>query len=113
MGRALMTPGFVSRNIAEWIKGQDLPRSVAPFGGSLDEIFVTYESIKAEYGDEIDRFSAGSLGVHTYSDKIRVGLQQLMSGNRNMKLSTLSRNDLTALTLEAAEISGIPFVTDA
>ncbi len=113
MGRALMIPGFVGRNIAEWIKGQDLPRSVAPFGASLDEIFVTYESIKAEYGDEIDSFPAGALGVYTYSDKIRVGLQQLMSGSRNMRLSTISRNDLMALTREAAEISGIPFVTDA
>jgi glutamate synthase domain-containing protein 2 len=113
MGRALMIPGFVGRNIAEWIKGQDLPRSVAPFGGSLDEIFVTYESIKAEYGDEVDDFPAGALGVYTYSDKIRVGLQQLMSGSRNMKLSTISRNDVMALTRDAAEISGIAYVMDA
>jgi hypothetical protein len=86
---------------------------VTPFGGSLDEIFVTYETIRAEYGDEVEKFPAGALGIYTYSDKIKVGLQQLMSGSRNMKLSTISRDDLMALTREAAEVSGIPFVTDA
>jgi hypothetical protein len=108
-----MIPGFVGKNIEKWLAEQNLPNSVAPFGGSKDEIFVTYESIKAEYGDEVDNFPAGALGIYTYADKIKVGLQQLMSGSRNMKLSTISRDDLMALTREAAEVSGIPFVTDA
>jgi hypothetical protein len=30
-----------------------------------------------------------------------------------MKLSTISRNDLMALTREAADVSGIPYVMDA
>jgi hypothetical protein len=51
--------------------------------------------------------------VYTYTDKIRVGLQQLMSGSRNMRLSTISRDDLMALTREASEVSGIPYVMDA
>ena len=55
----------------------------------------------------------GALGIYTYSDKIKVGLQQLMSGTRNMRLDTIGRCDLMALTREAAEISGIPFVMDA
>jgi glutamate synthase domain-containing protein 2 len=113
MGRALMIPGFVGRNIQQWLDGQDLPNAVAPFGGSLDEIFVTYETIRAEYGAEIENFPSGALGVYTYADKIKVGLQQLMSGSRNMRLSTISRNDLMALTREAAEVSGIPYVMDA
>ncbi len=113
MGRALMIPGFVGRNIATWLSKQNLPKSVAPFGGSLDEIFVTYETIRAEYGDEIENFPAGALGIYTYADKIRVGLQQLMSGSRNMKLSTISRNDVMALTREAADVSGIAYVMDA
>ena len=36
-----------------------------------------------------------------------------MSGSRNMTLPSISRDDVMALTREAAEISGIPFVTDA
>ena len=113
MGRALMIPGFVGRNIAQWLKDQNLPKSVAPFGGSVDEIFVTYETLKDMYGSDVDEFPAGAIGIYTYADRIRVGLQQLMSGSRNMRLSTISRDDLMALTREAADVSGIPYVMDA
>lgn len=113
MGRALMIPGFVGKNIEVWMKEQDLPKSVAAFGGTKEEIFVTYETLKAKYGAEVDKFPLGSIAVYTYADKIKVGLQQLMSGSRNMRLDTIGRNDLMALTREASDVSGIPFVTDA
>jgi glutamate synthase domain-containing protein 2 len=113
MGRALMIPGFVGRNIETWLKSQDLPKSVSEFGASKDELFVTYETLRARYGAEVDNLPAGALGIYTYCDKIKVGLQQLMSGSRNMRLSTISRDDLMALTREASEVSGISYVMDA
>ena len=113
MGRALMIPGFVGKNIERWIKEHDLPKAVSEFGTTKEEIFVSYEDLKAKYGDEVDKFPLGAVGVYTYADKIKVGLQQLMSGSRNMRLDTIGRGDLMSLTEEAAEISGIPFVTDA
>ncbi len=51
--------------------------------------------------------------MYTFCQKIRVGLQQLMAGSRNFKISTISRSDLMALTEEAAKISGIPYVMEA
>jgi len=45
--------------------------------------------------------------------QVKVGLQQLMAGSRNFRLSTISRNDLMALTEEAAKISGISYVMEA
>ncbi len=113
MGRALMIPGFVGKNIEKWLADKDLPKTVSEFGASKDELFVTYETLRAKYGDEVDTFPGGALGVYTYTDKIKVGLQQLMSGSRNMRLSTISRDDLMALTREASEVSGIPYVMDA
>ena len=113
MGRALMIPGFVGRNIEAWLKSHDLPKSVSEFGASKDELFVTYETLRARYGAEVDNLPAGALGIYTYCDKIRVGLQQLMSGSRNMRLSTISRDDLMALTREASEVSGISYVMEA
>ena len=80
------------------MKEQDLPKSVSEFGTTKEEIFVTYETLKAEYGAEVDKFPHGRLGIYTYSDKIKVGLQQLMSGSRNMRLDTIGRCDLMALT---------------
>ncbi|MCX8007400.1 MAG: FMN-binding glutamate synthase family protein, partial [Coriobacteriia bacterium] len=113
MGRALMIPGFVGKNIAKWLEDNDLPRTVAEYGTTVEEIFVSYETLKAEFGDEVKNFPLGAIGIYTFADKIKVGLQQLMSGSRNMRLSTISQADLMALTREAAEISGIPYVMDA
>ena len=44
---------------------------------------------------------------------IKVGLQQLMAGSRNFQVSTIGREDVFALTEEAAKVSGIPYVMDA
>lgn len=113
MGRALMIPGFVGKNIDKWLAHQDLPKSVASFGASKEEIFVTYETLRDKFGEDVEKFPLGAVGIYTYSDRIRVGLQQLMSGSRNMRLNTISRDDVMALTREAAEVSGVPYVMDA
>jgi glutamate synthase domain-containing protein 2 len=113
MGRALMIPGFVGKNMEKWIEDADLPRAVSDYGTTKEELFVTYETLKAKYGDEVDAFPTGAIGVYTYCDKIKVGLQQLMSGSRNMRLDTIGRDDLMALTEDAAKVSGIPYVMDA
>lgn len=113
MGRALMIPGFVGKNIEVWMQEEDLPKTVSQFGTTKEEIFVSYETLKARYGDEVDSMPLGAIAVYTYSDKLKVGLQQLMSGSRNMNVTSISRADLMALTEESAKISGIPFVMDA
>ncbi len=113
MGRALMIPGMVGKNIGQWIKDDRLPKTVSKYGSSREEIFVTYGALKEKYGKEIDNIPLGAVGIYTFSQKIRTGLQQLMAGSRNFNLSSVSRNDLMALTEEAARISGIPYVMDA
>lgn len=114
MGRALMIPGFVGKNIKQWIENNDLPKTISEFGTTIQEIFVTYEELVAKYGKEtVDSMPTGAIGVYTFVDKLRVGLQQLMAGSRNYQISTISRKDLMALTEEAAKISGIPYVMDA
>ncbi|MBU4556988.1 MAG: FMN-binding glutamate synthase family protein [Actinobacteria bacterium] len=113
MGRALMIPGFVGGSIERWMKTSDLPKTVAEFGTTKEEIFVTYETLKAKYGAEVDAMPLGAIAVYTYSDKIRVGLQQLMSGSRNMRLDTIGRGDLISLTEEATKVSGIQYVMDS
>jgi hypothetical protein len=46
-------------------------------------------------------------------DKLRVGLQQLMAGTRNFKLSTIARSDIMSLTRECEDVTGIAYVMDA
>ena len=55
----------------------------------------------------------GAVGLYTFCDRLKVGLQRLMAGSRNFKVSTISRDDLMALTPEASQVSGIAYVMDA
>jgi len=112
MGRALMIPGFVGKNIERWMKEEDLPKTVAQFGSTKEEIFVAYETLKEKYGDDVDKMPLGAIALYTFSDKLKVGLQQLMSGSRKFDIPSISRSDVFALTEEAAKISGLDYVMD-
>ncbi len=113
MGRALMIPGMVGKNIGQWIKGNNLPVTVSEFGKTEKEIFVCYEELVKKYGNDMKDIPLGAVGIYSFVQKIKVGLQQLMAGSRNFRLDTISRNDLMCLTEEAAKVSGIPYVMDA
>lgn len=116
MGRALMIPGMVGKNIGLWLQegAASLPKSVAQFGHSVEEIFVNYEELVAKYGkDTVNSMPVGAIAIYTFADKLKVGLQQLMAGTRNYSVPTITRRDLMALTEEASQVSGIPYVMDA
>jgi glutamate synthase domain-containing protein 2 len=113
MGRALMIPGMVGKNIGEWIKKGDLPKTVSKYGSKIEEIFVCYEDLKSQYGNEIKNIPLGAIGLYSFTQKIKIGLQQLMAGSRRFNLSVISRRDIMALTEEAAKVSGIAYVMDA
>jgi glutamate synthase domain-containing protein 2 len=114
MGRALMIPGMVGKNIAQWLKGNGLPKTVSEFGKTVEEIFVCYEAVTDIVGkDEMKNIPLGALGIYSYSDKIRVGLQQLMAGARCFSLPAITRRELMSLTEECAKVTGIPYLMDA
>lgn len=113
MGRALMIPGMVGKNIGHWIEGKDLPNTVSRYGKIPEEIFVCYKELEEKYGDRMKEIPLGAIGIYSFSQKLKVGLQQLMAGTRNFKLPAISRKDIISLTEEAAKVSGIPYVMDA
>jgi len=115
MGRALMIPGMVGKNIERWMKGEDggLPKTVSKYGTTKEEIFVCYEELKMQYGKDVEKFPLGAIGVYSASEKIRVGLQQLMAGARKWRTDLVSRKDLFSLTEECSKVTGIPYVMDS
>jgi len=114
MGRALMIPGMVGKNIYEWIKDGELPNTVKQFGATPEEIFVCYEDVKNIVGaDEIEDIPLGAIGIYSYSEKIKVGLQQLMAGARCFSVPAITRRELMSLTEECARVTGIPYLMDA
>jgi glutamate synthase domain-containing protein 2 len=113
MGRALMIPGMVGKNIEQWLKSNELPKTVSEYGQTAEEIFVNYELVKDLVGaQEIKNIPLGAIGIYSYSDKIKVGLQQLMAGARKFKVSEITRRELMSLTDECARVTGIPYVMD-
>ncbi len=115
MGRALMIPGMVGKNIERWLKGGDggLPSTVSKYGTTKEEIFVSYEELKETYVKEVDDFPLGAIGIFSVGEKLQIGLQQLMAGARKWRVDLMSRKDLASLTEEAARVTGIPYIMDA
>jgi glutamate synthase domain-containing protein 2 len=114
MGRALMIPGMVGKNIEQWLKDGKLPNTVGQFGSTAEEIFVNYEDVKSIVGArEMKNIPLGAVGIYSYIDKLRVGLQQLMAGARCFSIPAITRQELMSLTEECAKVTGIPYLMDA
>jgi len=114
MGRALMIPGMVGKNIQNWLKDGKLPNTVSQFGSTSEEIFLNYEDVKNIVGAaEMKNIPLGAVGIYSYSEKIKVGLQQLMAGARCFNIPAITRRELMSLTEECARVTGIPYLMDA
>ena len=114
MGRALMIPGMVGKNIEQWLRDDKLPKTVGQFGSTPEEIFVCYEDVKDLVGaDEIKNIPLGAVGIYSFSEKIKVGLQQLMAGARCFSIPAITRREIMSLTEECAKVTGIPYLMDA
>ncbi|MDP2954032.1 MAG: glutamate synthase-related protein, partial [Chloroflexota bacterium] len=114
MGRALMIPGMVGKNIQKWLKDGKLPNTVGQFGSTPEEIFVCYEDVKDLVGaKEMANIPLGAVGIYSYCEKLRVGLQQLMAGARCFGVSAISRRELMSLTEECTKVTGIPYLMNA
>ena len=114
MGRALMIPGMVGKNIQQWLKDGRLPNTVGQYGSTPEEIFVCYEEVKNIVGaNEMQNIPLGAVGIYSFSQKIRVGLQQLMAGARCFSVPAITRRELISLTEECAKVTGIPYLMEA
>ncbi|MBM4283633.1 MAG: FMN-binding glutamate synthase family protein [Deltaproteobacteria bacterium] len=112
MGRSVMTAAMVGKT-----HGRLLARKLERDGGDLaqgyERLFAVGSQLKARFGKDFTKLPAGAIGFYSYVDRLRQGLQQLMAGARKFALKYIDRNDLVALTREAAEVSGITYVMDA
>jgi glutamate synthase domain-containing protein 2 len=112
LGRALMTAGMVGKTHGRLMAEKMELEGEDPEEGYL-RLFAVGAQLKERFGDEFANLPAGAMGIYSYIDRLRQGLQQLMAGERKFALQYIERNDLVALTREAAEISGIPYVMDS
>jgi glutamate synthase domain-containing protein 2 len=112
LGRATMTAAMVGNTIGEMVKNGRVPADVAKFGTDIEHIFILAAKLKERFGKDFQKIPTGTIGMITYFDRLNAGLQQLMAGARKFALRYITRDDLCALTREAAEVSGIPYVME-
>jgi glutamate synthase domain-containing protein 2 len=113
MGRALMIPAFVGKNIKKWIDEDKLPVDIKKYGDVPERIFITAESLKSKFGKDFARIPLGAVAMYTFADRLKLGLQQMMAGARKFSLKYIDRNDIVSLTREAADVTGIPYVMES
>jgi len=113
MARAPLAAAMVGKTIGEAIDSGQLPVYLKRFGQAREAIFVTAEGLKREYGRDYEKIPTSAIGVYTYYERLAQGLRQLMAGSRKFAIKFIDRNDIVALTREAADISDIPYVMEA
>ncbi|HSB80370.1 MAG TPA: FMN-binding glutamate synthase family protein [Candidatus Methylomirabilis sp.] len=113
MARSPLAAAMVGKTIGRAIEENQIPVYIERFGDSKDEIFVTASALRQELGDEVfEAVPTGALGLYTYFERLAQGLRQLMAGSRKFSLQHMTRDDIAAITREAADISGIRYVMD-
>jgi len=112
MARSFLAAAMVGKTIGKKINEGLVPVYIERFGTTKEDIFITASDLEHEFGSDFDRIPTGALGVYTYAERLAQGLRQFMTGARKFNLDLIDRNDIAALTHEAAEISGINYIMD-
>jgi glutamate synthase domain-containing protein 2 len=113
MGRSTLTAAMVGKTHGQLM--EETYGRGEKYQDMLLRTFTAAEQLKEKYGKDFDKIPPAAIGVYTYYDRLATGLRQLMAGERKFALNLVERNDLMALTREAADVSGIPYImeTDA
>lgn len=111
MARAPLAAAMVGKTIGKTIDEGLVPVYISRFGDTKDEIFVTSPNLRKMLGKKYEQLPTGAIGLYTYMERLHQGLRQIMAGCRKFALEYITRDDIAALTKEAADISGIPYIT--
>jgi glutamate synthase domain-containing protein 2 len=112
LGRALMTAAMVGKTNGRTTR-EKLEAEEKDVEEGIVNLFVLGPELKERYGAEFKNLPPGAIGLYSYVERLRQGMQQLMAGARKFTLPYIDRNDLVALTRDASEISGIPYVMES
>ncbi len=112
MARAPLAAAMVGKTIGKKIESGDLPVYIARFGKTKEEIFVSATELRNKFSDAFNFIPAGAIGVYTYMKRLEQGLKQLMCGARKFALDYITRDDIAALTEDAANVSKIKYIME-
>lgn len=114
LGRSPITAVMKSSYFKQLSEEGKLPKAFADkFGATPEKFFIATPELKAKYGTRFKEIPWEAIGLYTYlTDRVGVGLKQLLAGNRKWKLELVNRNDLMSLSERAAKVTGIPMADE-
>ncbi len=113
MARAPIAAAMVGKTIGKTIDAHQIPVYIERFGQSREDIFITSSLLRNRLGEkDYEKLPTGAIGLYTYYERLAQGLRQFMAGSRKFSLKYMSRDDIAALTHEAADLSGIQYIMD-
>jgi len=112
MARAPMAAAMAGKTIGKRMAEKQVPVYIERFGTTPEEVFITAPALKQRFGNDFESIPTGALGLYTYMQRLDQGLRQMAAGSRKFTLDYITRDDIAALTEEAAAISGICYVTE-
>lgn len=112
LGRAILTAAMVGKTHGRLMK-EKMESEDENVADGLVQLFAVGAQLRERFGKDFEKLPAGAIGMYSYIDRLKQGLQQLMAGARKFALPYIDRNDLVALTRDAADVSGIAYVMDS
>ena len=114
MGRSPLTAVMKANYFRQLSEEGKLPKTFANrYGDTPDKFYITAPKLKERFGERFKEIPWEAVALHTYlTDRIGVGLMQLLAGARKWKLRLIDRNDLMALSERATKVTGIPLVEE-
>ena len=115
MGRAPLTAVMKASYFTELSERGKLPKYFAErYGDTPDRFFITAPKLRAMFKDRFSEIPWGAVALYTYlTERIGIGLKQLMAGVRKWRLNLIDRGDLASLTERASRVTGIPLMEEA
>jgi glutamate synthase domain-containing protein 2 len=115
MGRSPLTAVMKANYFKQLAEEGKLPAAFANrYGDTPEKFYIATPELKKKYGERSKEIPWEAVGLYTYlTDRVGVGLMQLLAGARKWKLNLLDRNDLMALSERAAKVTGIPLAENA
>ncbi len=112
ISRGTVCSAMVGKTQAELIAKGTVPKNSEEYGKTLEEVFYYSQVAKSQFSKNGKMIPAGGLGVYSYYQRLSTGLKQLMAGSRRFSLDEINRNDVFALTRDAAEVTGVAYIMD-
>ncbi len=115
MGRAPLAAVMKASYFKQLAGEGKLPKTfIEKYGATPEKFFITIPELKEKYGERFKEIPWEAVALYTYlTDRVGVGLKQLLAGARKWKLELINRNDLMSLSELAAKVTGIPMPHEA